>query len=107
MTEDFGIDIPDNFEFMAQRWQIKPGTALNLATDLGQCDRDNLTIWLSNNYPSDVIKQTLFHELVHCWETVLNLHLTEDQVDNLSVAMLHFFSTNPEFIALLINGEDL
>jgi hypothetical protein len=104
---DLGVDIPETFEFMTQRWTIEPGSSRDIGNDLGQCNRDELCIYLAPNYPTDVIVQTLFHELVHCWEVVLNMHLTEDQVDNLSVAMLHFFRTNPEFITLLVDREEL
>lgn len=97
--------IPGEFRFMSQQWQIKPGTAKDITTDLGQCNLDERTIYLSPNYPEEVVLDTLFHEIFHAFELVLNQHLTEDQVDNMSRAMTHFFRENPEFMNLLIDEE--
>lgn len=93
--------IPAGFEFMSQQWRIQPGNAKDIDTDLGQCNRDERTIYLSPNYTEEVIIDTLFHEIFHAFELVLNQHLTEDQVDTMSRAMTHFFKTNPDFMDLL------
>jgi len=98
--------IPGEFRFMSQQWTIKPGTARDITTDLGQCNLDERTIYLSPNYPEEVVVDTLFHEIFHAFELVLNQHLTEDQVDTMSRAMTHFFRENPEFMNLLIETED-
>ena len=97
------LNIPAEFKFMGRTWQVKPGTVQELGTDLGQCRQDEYTIYLSPGYPDQRVIATLFHELVHVWETELNLHLTEDQVDSISVAMTHWFKENPEFIPLLVD----
>jgi len=107
MTEDLGIDIPNTFQFMGQTWQIKPGTTRDLGQDLGICNRDEMTIYINPAYPTQTIVQTLFHEIVHSWEITLNMHLTEDQVDNLATSMIHWFKSNPEFIPVLIQDEDI
>lgn len=104
--EDLGIDIPNSFSFMNQTWQIKPGTTRELGQDLGQCNRDEQTIYINPAYPTQTIIQTLFHEIVHSWEITLNMHLTEDQVDNLATSMIHWFKSNPEFMAVLLEQED-
>jgi len=105
--QDLGIDIPDEFEFMGQQWQIRPGTSRELGEDLGQCSYDERTVYLNPAYPTQTIVQALFHEIVHCWEMTLNMHLTEDQVDNLATSMIHWIKANPEFIAVLITEQEL
>lgn len=105
--DDLGVDIPKTFRFMGQTWRVEPGSTRDIGQDLGQCNRDTCTIYLNPDYPTQVIVQTFFHELVHCWETVLNQHLTEDQVDNISMALFHWFRENPEFIPLLVNMEEI
>lgn len=106
MIEDPGLDIPDEFSFMNQQWQIVKATSRDIGEDLGQCQRDEQRIYINPAYPAQTIVQTLFHEIVHCWEMTLNMHLTEDQVDNLATAMIHWFRENPEFIPVLLGVDD-
>lgn len=97
--------IPGTFKFMSQTWRILPGTAKDIGNDLGQCQADDKVIYLSPNYTEDTVIETLFHEIFHCFEVTLNQHLTEDQVDTMSKAFVHFFKENQDFAKLFITED--
>jgi hypothetical protein len=92
--------IPPRFTFMSQQWMIRPAGPKELVDCLGQCDPGTNTIILDANLPSDVMLQTLTHELFHCMEMTLNQCLTEQQVDTMSAGLLHLFRSNPNLLAL-------
>jgi hypothetical protein len=93
------------FKFMSQTWHVKAAEPGELIDCLGQCDPRTNTILVDPNLPTDVLLQTFFHEMVHCWEITLNLCLTEQQVDVLATAMIHCFRENPELLELFEQGE--
>lgn len=92
--------IPPRFTFMSQQWQIRPAGPKELVDCIGQCDPLTNTIVLDPNLASDVMLQTLTHELLHCLEMTLNQCLTEQQVDSMASGLLHLFRSNPELLAL-------
>jgi hypothetical protein len=92
--------IPPRFTFMSQTWNIRASGPKELVDCLGQCDPSTNTIILDANLPTDVMLQTLTHELFHCMEMTMNQCLTEQQVDTLAVGLLHLFRSNPDLLNL-------
>lgn len=89
--------IPNQFEFMNQKWQIKPASYKELKEDMGLCDPNTNTITIDPTLPPDLILQTIFHEIIHAWEMTLQLDLPERTVDLLALSLVHFFTSNPGF----------
>jgi hypothetical protein len=54
---------------------------------------------------NESITHTLWHEIVHSWETKLDLQLTERQTDLIALSMIHFFRQNPQLIEYLLKEE--
>jgi hypothetical protein len=97
--------IPDEFQFMNQRWRIQQLQTKQLGEDMGECDPMTTTITLDPSLNATMMQQTLWHELVHCWEITLQLDLPERTVDLLALSLIHFFRTNPRFVDVIL--EDL
>ena len=95
--------IPKEIYFMSQLWQIRAAGPKELVDCFGLCDPKTNTILLDPDLPSDVMLQTLTHELLHTLEITLNQCLTEQQVDVMAAGILHLLRTNPELLALYHN----
>lgn len=93
-------------EFMSQKWRVRLAEPRELDNCLGLCNPQTNTIILDPELPESVMTQTLFHEIIHIWEMTLAQNLTEQQVDVLATAMVHFFRANPEIIELLLKEEE-
>jgi hypothetical protein len=100
------MHLPQQIEFMSQKWSIRTARYKELDNCLGQCDPTTNTIIIDPDLPDDVMLQTLFHEIIHSWEITLCQNLTEQQVDVLSTAMIHCFKQNPELLLLLSQEEN-
>ena len=94
------MQIPKQFEFMSQLWEIRAAKPKELVDCVGLCDPKTNTILLDPELTNDVLLQTLTHELIHTLEMTLNQCLTEQQVDVLAAGILHLLKTNPELLAL-------
>jgi len=94
------MQIPKQIEFMSQLWEIRAAKPKELVDCVGLCDPKTNTILLDPDLPTDVLLQTLTHELLHTVEMTLNQCLTEQQVDVLAAGILHLLKTNPELLAL-------
>jgi hypothetical protein len=94
------MQIPKNIEFMSQLWEIRAAKPKELIDCLGQCDPKTNTILLDPDLPTDVLLQTLTHELLHTLEMTLNQCLTEQQVDVMAAGIVHLLRTNPELLEL-------
>lgn len=94
------MQIPKEIEFMSQLWQIRAAKPKELVDCLGQCDPRTNTILLDPDLPTDVMLQTLTHELMHLLEMTLNQCLTEQQVDVMAAGIVHILRTNPELLEL-------
>jgi hypothetical protein len=85
---------------MSQLWQIRAAKPKELIDCLGLCDPRTNTILLDPDLPTDVLLQTLTHELIHTLEMTLNQCLTEQQVDVMAAGIVHLLRTNPELLEL-------
>jgi hypothetical protein len=94
------MQIPKEIYFMSQLWEIRAARPKELVDCLGQCDPRTNTILLDPDLPTDVLLQTLTHELIHTLEMTLNQCLTEQQVDVMAAGIVHLLRTNPELLAL-------
>jgi hypothetical protein len=94
------MQIPKEIEFMSQLWQIRAAKPKELVDCLGLCDPRTNTILLDPDLPTDVLLQTLTHELIHTLEMTLNQCLTEQQVDVMAAGIVHLLRTNPELLEL-------
>ena len=94
------MQIPKEIYFMSQLWQIRAAKSKELIDCLGQCDPRTNTILLDPDLPTDVMLQTLTHELMHLLEMTLNQCLTEQQVDVMAAGIVHILRTNPELLEL-------
>jgi hypothetical protein len=94
------MQIPKEIYFMSQLWQIRAAKPKELIDCLGLCDPRTNTILLDPDLPTDVLLQTLTHELIHTLEMTLNQCLTEQQVDVMAAGIVHLLRTNPELLEL-------
>jgi len=94
------MQIPKEIYFMSQLWQIRAAKPKELVDCLGLCDPRTNTILLDPDLPTDVLLQTLTHELIHTLEMTLNQCLTEQQVDVMAAGIVHLLRTNPELLEL-------
>jgi hypothetical protein len=99
------MQLPQQIEFMSQKWSIRTALHRELEDCVGQCDPKTNTIIIEKNMPSDVMTQTLMHELTHVIEMTLQLNLTEQQVDCLATGWLHLLRTNPHVVKLITAKE--
>ncbi len=97
------MQIPKEIYFMSQLWQIRAAKPKELIDCLGLCDPKTNTILLDPDLPTDVLLQTLTHELIHTLEMTLNQCLTEQQTDVMAAGIVHLLRTNPELLALYHN----
>ena len=97
--------IPEQFEFMSQQWTIRTSQPREMPEDMGQCKLMDLEVVIDPAMPVDLERQVLWHELIHVIEQVMNLELTEAQVDSLSLGLVHMLRTNPELLMTFINQE--
>jgi hypothetical protein len=100
------MQIPEEFEFMNQKWQIQQQHTKQLSDDMGQCDPNTTTITIDPTLNTSMMQQTLWHELVHCFEITLQLDLPDRTVDLLALSLIHFFKTNPDFLTLLVEDTE-
>ena len=94
------MQIPKEIYFMSQLWQIRAAKPKELIDCLGLCDPRTNTILLDPDLSTDVLLQTLTHELIHTLEMTLNQCLTEQQVDVMAAGIVHLLRTNPELLEL-------
>ena len=99
------MQLPQQIEFMNQKWSIRTALHRELEDCVGQCDPKTNTIIIDKNMPDDVLVQTLLHELTHVIEMTLQLNLTEQQVDVLATGWLHLLRTNPQLVKTITQKE--
>jgi hypothetical protein len=88
-------------EFMSQTWSIRDAEPEELPEDtLGMCDPRTNTIIIDKTLIRPVWLATLAHELIHIIEMTLNQCLTEEQVDTLSIGLMHLLKKNPQILEL-------
>lgn len=100
------MQIPKQFTFMSQQWQIRTAGPKELHESMGLCDPQTNTIILDTDLSDDVLLQTLTHELVHCIEITLNQCLTEQQVDTMAAGLVHLFKANPHLLDLYRSEQE-
>lgn len=98
--------IPTEFSFMNQTWRIRPAMHNELKDSMGQCDPMTNTIIIDPTLPSDVLLQTIMHEILHTWEITLQLDMPDRTVDLMALCLIHFFKSNPQFAGLFMEFED-
>lgn len=99
------ICLPIEFQFLNQTWQIRADLQRDIGDDLGQCRRDQHEIIINPCQTEQSMTQTIIHELIHSFETTLDLAMTERQVDLIAVSLIHCLRTNPELIAIILGDE--
>jgi len=97
--------IPDTFKLFNQTWRINTTNHKELPNELGMCYTDQQEIVLLAGMNSDVLIQTLIHELVHAIETKLDLDMTERQVDLMALGLIDLFRSNPNMLSLLAEQD--
>jgi predicted metal-dependent peptidase len=68
----------------------------------GVCDTDKLEISLDPQYPQDIIKTTLIHELIHCLlnQGEIAKH-RENEISILALGIYSFIKNNKEIVQYL------
>lgn len=100
------LHLPMKFDLFSQTWTIRAAQQGEIDTDLGQCRPDQLEILINPNQSSESQLHTLWHEILHAFEQKMQLSMTEQQVDVLSLCIMHFFRTNSQFTDLLFKDEN-
>lgn len=67
-------------------------------TCLGCCKSDNNSIEIKNGIVSQRENEVILHESVHAISDIMNLDLSENQVNTLGVMLIDYIVKNPKFI---------
>jgi hypothetical protein len=95
------MELPINFEFLEQHWQIRASHHREISDDMGLCDPVNLTVLVDTSLPPDLQRQVLWHELVHVVEQTYQLDMPERTVDLMALGLVHLLRKNPQLLATL------
>lgn len=93
---------PASVKVLGQKFTITftEGDPLD-ADDLGECAVDSLSIAVRDKLNPEKERLVLLHEVIHAIEDVLNLKLSEKQVEGLETGVYALIRDNPAFIKYL------
>jgi len=72
---------------------------------LGCCKSDNNIIEIKKGIIPQREDEVILHESIHAMSDIMNLELTEIQVNTLGVDVINFIKSNPKFIKKIMEDK--
>lgn len=89
-----------DFEIRRQDFIFERGQAC-----LGVCRSDNNEILIKTGLKPRVESEVLLHESIHAMSDIMNLELSEDQVNALAVLLLNYLSDNKKVTQKILDND--
>jgi Zn-dependent peptidase ImmA (M78 family) len=96
---------PERVRVLGKQFQIKfhPEGSEEMEGNLGMCSYDKQIVYVEEGMPLENEQSTVFHELIHAVEEMMQLGLSEEHVKGLEVGLFALLRDNPSFVKYLMS----